>query len=81
MGQPKFKLGDRVRITPGHELEGRVGMIGDPDSLRRTKPRWPETYWKAESTRIYYWIEFATPVSTPGDLCAAEVDEAHLVPA
>ena len=79
MTVPKFKLGDRVRVTQGHELEGRVGVISDPDPLRRTKPRWPETYWKSDSRRIIYWIEFATPGSTPGDLCAAEVDEGHLV--
>ena len=88
MVAPKFRLGDRVQVLSDYvqsDLRHRVGVVADPgDHLRRTKPRWPATYWKADppgSRRIVYWIDFATPSSTPGDLCAAEVDEAHLSPA
>lgn len=82
---PKFKLGDRVQIASTYwkeDLRHRVGVVADPGPhLRRTKPRWPATYWKVDSLRIIYWIEFATPGPNPGELCAAEVDEEHLTPA
>ncbi|HEU4338426.1 MAG TPA: hypothetical protein VFS19_00020 [Planctomycetota bacterium] len=85
MSQPKFALGDRVQIVADYwkeDLRHRVGLIADPGPhLRHAKPRWPDTYWKAESRRIYYWVEFAAPGPTLGELCAAEVDEDHLVPA
>jgi len=85
MTGPKYKLGERVQIAADYareDLRHRVGVVADPGPhLRRTKPRWPDTYWKAESRRIYYWIDFGAPGPNPGDLCAAEVDEEHLTPA
>lgn len=85
MTQPRYKLGERVRVTADYakeDLRHRIGVIADPGPhLRHTKPRWPATYWKPEALRIYYWVDFAAPGPTPGELCAAEIDEAHLTPA
>ena len=82
MATPKFKMGDRVQVTVDYvreDLRHRVGVVADPGPhLRHTKPRWPVTYWKEDGRRIYYWIEFAEPGPNAGDLCAAEIDEAHL---
>ena len=85
MSQPRFKLGEKVQVTLDYakeDLRHRVGVIADPGPhLRHTKPRWPATYWKEDSRRVYYWVEFAAPGPKAGDLLAAEIDEAHLTPA
>ena len=82
---PKFKRGDTVQVTADcvqADLRKRVGVIADPGPhRRRSKPRWPATYWREESRRICYWIEFAPSASNAGDLLAAEVDEQHLASA
>ena len=79
---PKFKLGDKVRVTADYgkeDLRNRIGVVADPGPhLRRTKPRWPATYWKEEARRVYYWIEFAAPGAPQGELLGAEIDEQHL---
>ena len=88
MGQPKFRLGDRVQVTTDFsraDLRHRVGVVADPgDHLRRARPRWPSTFWKLDppgSLRIVYWVDFGGPATSPGDICGAEIDEAHLSPA
>lgn len=85
MSEPKFGLCERVRIASDHwqeELRGKTGQIADPgEHLRRTKPRWPATYWKTDppdSLRIVYWIDLGPAGAERGALCAAEVDEEHL---
>ena len=85
MAAPKFALGQKVSVTPDYgkpDLRNRVGVVADPGPhLRRTKPRWPATYWKEEARRIYYWIEFAAAGASKGELLGAEIDEDHLKPA
>jgi len=88
MRQPKFKLGDKVRIADDHPqevLRGKAGVIADPgDLMRKHKPRWPATYWKSDppdSLRIVYWIDFGSTGTERGTLFAAEVDEERLSPA
>lgn len=88
MRQPKYRLGDKVRIADNHpqeDLRGKAGVIADPgDPMRKRKPRWPATYWKTDppdSLRIVYWIDFGSTGTERGTLFAAEVDEVHLAPA
>jgi hypothetical protein len=84
MATPKYKLGDKVIVASDYgkeDLRGRAGVVADPGPhLRRTKPRWPATYWKEEARHIYYLIEFSADPN-PGQLLAAEIDEQYLTPA
>ena len=88
MSQPKFKLGDRVRITrwiDDQKLTGLTGVVSDPgDFARKHKPRWPVTYWKSEpapgnKVKFVYWIAFDTDLSKPGAVAAAVVYEEDLI--
>jgi hypothetical protein len=87
MAEPKFKLGDRVRITrwiDDQALNGLTGVVADPgEYARKHKPKWPATYWKTEpapgqKVKFVYWIEFGGDMSKPGAVCAAVVYEEDL---
>jgi len=88
MEKPKFKLGDRVRITrwiDDQNLNGLTGVVSDPGDLaRKHKPRWPDTYWKTETAPgqrvwILYWIEFGGDRTIPGAPGAAVAAEEDLI--
>jgi hypothetical protein len=84
MEEPKFKLGDRVRITrwiDDQSLNGLTGVVSDPGDLARNgKSRWPTTYWNTEQApgkkiKVVYWIDFGADVSKPGPVGAVVYEE------
>ena len=85
---PRFKLGDKVRISLQYwhtELRGAIGTIARPsECMLENDPRWSDC-WRLEFTApgevIVYWIDFHEP--WPGNdprhpIDGAEVGEADL---